>query len=326
MPFLLQVIFMETIIVSSAQVNAINRLSWPELLKPVQYLSRADSSFQPALLYAPVTDEPRPLLVALHTWSESYTQKMNIPYAQWCIEKQWHFIAPDFRGPNNRPAATGSDLAVEDILSAVDFARKNTAVDSMRIYLVGCSGGGFAALLLAARAPGIWAGISAWVPISDLAAWYAQCRLRGRRYADDLVTSCGGAPGTSATVDAEYRKRSPLSYLDCPSPVPLDLNAGIRDGHAGSVPVSHTLHAFNALARQADRLTPSEIDFFVAEARVPAHLKLPLNDEAYGNYPLLFRRQSGAARVSVFDGGHEILYQAALRWLAEPRRLPDGRK
>jgi len=88
---------------------------WPQQVNQIKYTSSADSTTQPALFYAPKTKpctalvqgEPTPLLVALHTWSGNYLQKMSVPYAQWCIEKPWVFIHPNFRGPNRKPQATG---------------------------------------------------------------------------------------------------------------------------------------------------------------------------------------------------------------------------
>ncbi len=116
---------------------------WPEAVREIKYPSKADNTKQPALFYAPkVEAEQRPLLVGLHSWSSDYKQTMSVPYAKWCIEKKWNFIHPNFRGPNRRPEATGSELVVQDILSAVDYAKKNGAVDERRIYLVGASGGG----------------------------------------------------------------------------------------------------------------------------------------------------------------------------------------
>ena len=62
---------------------------------------------------------------------------------------------------------------------------------------------------MAGRAPDIWTGVSAWVPITDLNAWYFQCNKIG--YAHGIVKSCGGAPGDNPKVDLEYKKRSPIT-------------------------------------------------------------------------------------------------------------------
>ena len=293
---------------------------WPQGITEISYLSSADSTRQPALFYAPKTARPVPLLVALHTWSGDYTQKMSVVYAEWCIEHGWVFVHPNFRGPNWTKEATGSELVVKDIISAVDYAKGRANVDSGRIYLIGASGGGYTALLMAGRAPHIWAGVSAWVPITDLEAWYFECRKAGRKYADHIVKSCGGPPDQNPAVDLEYKRRSPITYLDKAVGLPLDINAGVQDGHTGSVPVNHSLAAFNCLASRADRISERDIRYFVEKAQVPPHLRKTLRDPAYGEKAPLFRKTSGNARITIFDGGHEIVYEAALTWLAKQRK------
>jgi len=131
-------------------------------------VSSADGLKQPAMFFAPETDEAVPLVVALHTWSGNYRQPYHKAIEQWCINKGWAYIHPNFRGANRRPEATGSELVVKDIVSAVEYAKKSARIDRSSIFLVGTSGGGHAALLMAGRHPEIWAGVSAWVPISGL--------------------------------------------------------------------------------------------------------------------------------------------------------------
>ena len=312
-----------------------NLVGWPQKIREIEYISSADSTAQSALFYAPNTKKPVPLLVALHTWSGNYLQGMSVPYAQWCIEKGWVFIHPSFRGPNRKPQATGSELVIADIIGAVDYAKTHANVDASRIYLVGLSGGGYTALLMAGRAPDVWAGVSAWVPIANLADWYSECRKLKCDHADDIVKSCGGPPGTSTAIDLEYRKRSPVTYLSSPlrgEPLmgqavnlPLDINAGIRDGHhSGGVPISHSLRAFNLVASQKDRISEDDIKYFVEKAQVPPHLRKPLTDPTYGKKTPLFRRTSGNARITIFDGSHEIVYEAALSWLAKQQKQTSG--
>jgi type III restriction enzyme len=62
-------------------------------------------------------------------------------YARWAIQENWHFVHPNFRGPNDSPEAMGSDLAVHDIVDAVRGMQKRGNVDASRIYLIGCNGG-----------------------------------------------------------------------------------------------------------------------------------------------------------------------------------------
>ena len=295
---------------------------WPEEVEEIKYHSDADSTMQPALFYASKTgSRAMPLLVALHTWSGGYRQKSSIPYAKWCIDKGWVFIHPHFRGPNRNKEATGSELVVSDIISAVNYARSNGNIDPNRIYLVGASGGGYTALLMAGRAPDLWAGVSAWVPISSLRDWYFECRKLKCGHADDIVKSCGGPPDTNTAIDLEYSKRSPVTYLKKAVGVRLDINAGIRDGHhSGGVPVNHSLRAFNLVAQVNDRISEAEIDYFVEKAQVPPHLKQELADTTYGKKRPLFRRSSETTRITIFDGGHEIIFDAALNWLSKQRK------
>ena len=309
------------LLVSASNLQAVLP-GWPEEIQEIKYRSAADDTDQPALHFTPSTKEARPLLVGLHSWSSDYRQA-NTSYGKWAVNHDWHFIHPNFRGRNRTPSSMGSELAVQDILSAVSWARQQGNVDPNRIYVIGASGGGYASLLMAGRAPELWAGVSAWVPISDLVKWHAETAARKLRYAGEIEAALGGhkpVPGTPAHADA--LKRSAITYMARARGVNLDINAGITDGHNGSVPISHSLEAFNALAAPKDRLSSALIGEFVKTAKVPAALrKETAIDASYGRKTVLFRRKSGAARVTIFQGGHEIIPEAGLQWLAEQNRI-----
>jgi len=284
----------------------------------VTITSSKDGTLQKAVFYCPPEAEkkPAPLLVALHTWSGDY--KQGIEHVKHGKQRNWIVIAPDFRGPNNRPEACASDLAVQDVLDAVEYAKKHARVDDKRIYVVGGSGGGHMALMMAARAPQLWAGVSAWVPISDLAAWHAESHTRQPRYAAMLEKCCGGPP--SPQTEAEYRKRSPLFHLAAAKGLPLDINAGIHDGHTGSVPINQSIRAFNVLAGKDRQVSDEATTFMVRERKVPASLAAEREDDPERQNPVLFRRIAGAARLTIFDGGHDFELTAALAWLSRQRR------
>ncbi len=194
-------------------------------------------------------------------------------------------------------------------------------MDTTRIYLVGSSGGGYTALLVLGQHPEQWAGVSAWVPITDLAAWYSQTAAAGRKYAQDIMNACGGQPGESPVIDQEYRTRSPMTYLSPAIKTPVDINAGIHDGHSGSVPVSHSLHAFNALSHQQDQISEEHIENIVTQRAVPDSLNAAVYDSVYGLKQPLFRRSSDNVRITLFEGGHEIIPYAALTWLSRQRKV-----
>ncbi len=284
----------------------------------IEYLSTADNTKQRALFFDPKPAKPVPLVVALHTWSGDYKQRHYGAIEKWVREKGWILIHPDFRGPAKRPEATGSDLVVKDIVSAVDYARKTSKVDERAVFCVGVSGGGYHALVMAGKHPELWAGVSAWASISDLKAWHEECTKSGRRYANDVVKSCGGKPGDSPMVDAEYVKRSPLSYLrNAKGKVPLQIATGITDGHNGSVPISHSLLAFNEVAEREDRVPLESIRIMTEKAEVPPGLQTSRVDEAFGGKTPLFERTSATATVTIFKGGHEIIQPAAIAWMEQ---------
>jgi dienelactone hydrolase len=135
-------------------------------VEDVRIPSTADGTPQPALWLAPGGDEPQPLLVVLHPWSSGYLQAAGIiPFARWAAREGWALVAPHFRGPFDRPAATGSDLAVQDVLDAIDWALAQGGVDEGRVFAIGLSGGGMMSLLLAGRAPERIAAAVSWVPV-----------------------------------------------------------------------------------------------------------------------------------------------------------------
>jgi acetyl esterase/lipase len=284
--------------------------------------SSKDGTLQKVIYWRPVkaakdlAGPEVPLIVFLHSWSGGFEQ--GPPWIDRAKKLGWVLVAPDFRGPNSRPEACASDLASQDILDAVAYARRDARIDASRIYLIGGSGGGHMSLVMATRAPDLWAAVSAWVPISDLAAWHAESKSRKNNYAKMLEQSCGGAPGPA--TEAEYRHRSPLFHLAAAKGVPLDINTGIHDGHTGSVPVSHSLHAFNVLAAPNKQLSAEDIAFMVREQKIPAALATETQVDPEREKTTLFRRSSGNARVTIFEGGHESESSAGVLWLSRQRK------
>src|SRR5256885_13890566 len=104
------------------------------------------------------------------------------------------------------------------------------------------------ALLMAGYYPMRFSAVSAWVPITDLADWYRYHSQPGRaiRYATGVLAVCGGEPGSSTRVEAQYRARSPIFHLDKIDGLPVDIAVGVNDTE---VPIYHSLRAYNAIAK-----------------------------------------------------------------------------
>ncbi|HZO56690.1 MAG TPA: prolyl oligopeptidase family serine peptidase [Bryobacteraceae bacterium] len=275
----------------------------------------SDGAAQPALVWVPTGIQGTlPLVVHLHSWSSHFDSSEAWQIALKEAQKRnWAFVSPEFRGPNERPEACASPIARQDILDSVDYMKQKYPIDSKRVYLLGGSGGGHMTLVMAAHYPDRWRAASAWVPISDLAAWYEESRRRNLRYWRMMEGCTGGTPASAAN---EYKLRSPLPYLHQANGLPIDIQAGIQDGHTGSVPVSHSLRAFNVLAAANGHATASfantEISHIVSTKQVPKGSPAPPTEERRTR--ILLRRIAGPARITLFDGGHETDFPAAFIW------------
>ena len=295
----------------------------------IEYPCKYDRSLQKALILPAEGKDPRPLLVALHTWSFSCDSHFE-GYEKAAAEYNWHMIFPEFRGPNWTLDACGSDAVVSDIEDAVAYMKGSFNVDPDRVYLVGGSGGGHASLLLAGRRPDLFTAVSSWCPISDIARWHGECKKAGRDYFRHIEMVCGGDPVSVPSAAREALIRSPRTWLvnaaRRKTPV-VDISTGIHDGHTGSVPIGHAIRAYNEIAAPEDRISEDDIMYMEEHEEVPAHLKAAEGDPAYGSHTVYLRKQSGNVRLTIFEGGHDRLPDTAAEWLARQAagKAPDFR-
>ena len=296
------------------------------------FRSTKDGSLQPFYWYDPGKEDEVPLVVALHSWGAScHWSGPAKTVAGYCEKHGWAMVYPNFRGPNVRPEACGSDLAVQDILDTIAWAKQVRKIDADRVYIIGGSGGGYMTLLMAGRHPDVFAGAAAFCPITDLARWHADSTFRKNHYAGNIAAACGGLPTEHL---AEYQKRSPLTHL-CNARVnklPIYIVTGIHDGHKGSVPVGHSVRAFNSLADEADRISEEDIAFIEANEKIPEPRQFKGTDPFYGPKARIHLRATSAnVRLTVFEGGHGGNYPAGLDFLSRQRRgqsadmaIPEG--
>ncbi|MBE7415883.1 MAG: acyltransferase family protein [Deltaproteobacteria bacterium] len=248
-----------------------DRDAWQKAVPDVSVVSIESShdwTSQPAIFYDSGSPQKKPLLIVLHSWSEDYLQSFGIPYGLWAVKNDWVFIQPDFRGAFTNPLSTASEPAVNDILDALAYASRNASIDESRVYLAGFSGGGMAALLMAGRFPGKWAGVVAWGAVYDLVDWYARIRRTLPDYSGQIASSCGGLRPLSGTAhEAECRDAARARTLKT-------RRQGSRSTIAvGSedkfVPPAHSLRAFNDLADGEDRFSEDEDRTHLRAARAP---------------------------------------------------------
>ena len=314
--FIVSLILMAEII--SAQTNSewddTNNKSWPVEFEVVDIPSSLDGTNQKTYVYFPASDNPKPLIVSLHTWSGNYTQKD--PLVKQILENQWNYIHPDFRGANNNPKACGSEFVLADIDDAISFAIENGNVDLEQIHVVGASGGGFATMLAYMKSAHDIKTFSSWVGISDLVKWYYESLGRGNKYARHIALA---TTGDTITIDEkEAKKRSPF-FMDTPVQKRQNskfyLYCGIHDGYTGSVPITQTIDFYNKLATDVQpenekSLVPQKVRETMLRQRNLPGLEL---HEKLGNRKIWYKNSCrDKIFLTVFEGGHEMVVEAGL--------------
>ena len=93
---------------------------------------------------------------------------------------------------------------------------------------------------------------------------------------------------------------------------------GHKCGECGAVFLGERNICSSCSAR--DKISPEDIRYIDAKAQVPEKLRGQFTDLSYGKKQPLFRRTSGQATVTIFDGGHELIAEAALTWIQAVHR------
>ncbi len=206
-------------------------------MEEILITSTLDGTEQPNLFYSAEGSEKRPLLVGLHTWSfNRFNQVENLlPLAK---ENNFNLLLPEFRGPNlfgnkDREKACGSEYAKQDICDAVDYIINSKNIDTDNIFVLGLSGGGHMALLMAGYKPELFRAVAAFVPICDLEEWTKQ----SPGYKNHILACC------SDDVE-EMKKRSPISYLESISKTTVKLFHGKWDN---VVPYTQSLNFYKEM-------------------------------------------------------------------------------
>ena len=221
----------------------------------------------------------------------------------------------------------GRDLADEDFLALWSDEDRQSLAHHLSLMaedavamaagvVAETAGGGFMTLAMIATYPDRWAAASAWVPLSDLRSWYDF--HAGDSYGDMTRRCVGGDPGDDPSIAAEMDRRSPLHRLAAANNIPVDIAAGSYDGHNGApIPIWHSLAAFNVIAEALGGELVSA-DEILQLGRHEPRLNNPkdsdmLEDPTFGRR-ILLRRYAHKSRVTIFEGGHEGLPDAALAW------------
>lgn len=313
----------------AAQENEWNGFSEDSLVSPLDgYVNRFH-------YYRSRSTEKTPLILSIHQWSADYKHFKN-SMAEQAKNKDWNYIFPDLRGPNNHPKACGSDYLIADIDQAIEWAVEHLPVDASAIYIVGTSGGGYNALCHFMKSRYPVKEYSVWVPITDLNSWYHESVSRKSKYAGDIVNcicdNCGEYKEEAA------KERSPL-YWNTPvekmKTTRLRIYAGIHDGYTGAVPITHSLRFYNKMIDDMGiapyaKVTPGEMMWMLTARTTPYFSRYHI-----GSRDVLYNKSIGNLSLTIFEGGHEILVDEVIDeltqqdlspWLWNPAVLQDVKK
>lgn len=308
---------------SNSKWDDTTQKDWPDQCREVGIPSSLDGETQMAYFYASEKKD-RPLVVSLHTWSGNYKQEDEL--AIQCIEKDYNYVHPDFRGPNNTFKACGSKYVLQDIEDAISFAMENGNVDTKNIHVIGASGGGYATLLTYMNTRHPVKTFSAWVPISDLKKWYYQSEGRGTRYSYDIARAT--VRGNTFQKDDYYLgveeaiKRSPV-YMQVPlkkrQRSKLSIYTGIHDGYKGSVPISQSLNFFNKVVSNFDSSASSALisQEDIIEMLASRYYVTDSKDTLGSRIVHYHKQYKNLVEITVFEGGHECLTEIALEHLQQ---------
>lgn len=291
--------------------------SWSPELTQVGFASTMDNEIQEAVFHS--ATEEAPLVISLHQWRANY--RAFDPMSEIALEQDWNYIRPNFRGPNNRPEAGGSEYVVSDIDDAISFAVKYGNVDVDNIFVIGASGGGHAALMHLMNSQLPVARYSVWVPITDLIAWYGESRVRDRDYYQDIMAI---TESTDQLNVHEARRRSPI-YQEPPierlQETDVHIFAGVNDGYEGSVPISHSINFYNMLISELEYGEEYEVPYNVEAQLIYTQSLFDTDNQEnimLGDRQIIYQTASPTTALTIFDGDHEILHDKAFGLLSEP--------
>ena len=176
--------------------------------------------------------------------------------------------------------------------------------------MIGNSGGGYATIAMFMKSKHRIKKFSSWVPLVDLLRWYDETKIRKLEYANDIL-SCTESDSNILNEDIA-KKKSPI-YWQTPKGklnyASLDIYTGVYDGMTGNgpIPITHSINFYNKLLydlgeKDKTKYVSDKEKLFLLEYRKSLGSFEPIA----GRKVFLFK-ESNNIRLTLFDGGHEIL-------------------
>ncbi len=291
---------------------------WGDEFSIVDIKSPIDGHNQKAYFFKTNSSEPQPLIVSLHTWSNDYTQYDSINVLS--VARGFNYIHPNFRGANNHKDACCSDLAIADIDASIDYALNHANVDTSRIFVIGVSGGGYATLAMFMKSKHRIKKFSSWVPLVDLTKWFEESKIRKLKYSEEILACTESTRGILNKKVA--LEKSPI-YWETPTEKlkysRLEIFAGVYDGMTGNgtIPITHSINFYNKLQNDLEEEDSSKYVSELEKLTLLEHRKPLSNYGAIAGRAVILLKESNNIRLTLFEGGHEILNEFAFEDLVK---------
>jgi len=162
-----------------------------------------------------------PLIIHFHGRGGSHT-KSNLMteafalFREKALARGYLLVTPDY-GSSCWMNAAAEKLSLE----CLEYVEKNLSIAPNRVYILGCSMGGAAALTFAGRHPEKIAAVCDIFGISDFERFYREGHYRG-----SIADAFGG---TLEKIPDVYRERSGMHYIAQLKNIPLLVIHGDRD-------------------------------------------------------------------------------------------------
>ncbi len=283
--------------------NITDHVIWPKHFSQIDIPGNREETYQAAYFLKAPNGPPQPLVVSLHSWSADYTQFDAL--APLVENEGWNYIHPDFQGPNSTTEACLSEMALNDIDNAIQYAINYGNVDLKNIFVVGTSGGGYATLGAYLKTRHHVRAFLAWSPISDLYSWFYQVSYHNPKYSKDILT-CTGSLGESLN-ETKAKQRSPL-FWTIPEKLPqrLEIYSGLDDGYSGAVPISQSISFYNRIAEKLGYYTN-----IVTSHDIIRLLTRGIDRNTFvgslGERGIFYKQDITSLSLVIFNGGHEML-------------------
>jgi len=233
----------------------------------LEFTSPADGSRRRVDVAAPARADgtPLPLVLAPHpiTWTAAEDYHGGMPGLKRGHHRGWRGLADRHgvlvaspHGHHRRVelCSLASPEQIADLAALPDeLERAGYSVDRTRVYACGLSMGALEALVVAGRHPDLFAGVVAFNPVIDVAAWHEDLsrtpveEIRRFGTAQRIHDEVGGAP--SEVPDA-YAERSATTYVAGLARAPTLL---LWSAHDVVVPRQESHHA-HRLYREVKRV------------------------------------------------------------------------